>query len=589
MKQRAFLSRLGFVLGMGLAAAPALAGPTLLFDASSGQVLKQEEATRPWHPASTTKMMTAYVALKAVRAGRIGLETAIPVSKLAARQPRVKVYAKPGSSITLDNAMKVMMVKSANDIAYVIAEGVGGSVENFVSMMNAEARNLGMRTSNFTNPNGWHHPDQYTSARDLGVLAMALMREFPEYSDYWNIGAVQIGRAVLTNTNGLVGRYSGVTGFKTGFVCASGFNLVATAQRGGRTLVAVVMGALSGSERTVTASQLLDEGFGSWGGGSYTLGSLPGSGYSSPTNICSEVRRRGGGGALADDVDTTGPISAVLHSAWLSDNPMNERFVQPQAQTANVGGRTSSGRYALGPRAQFEPVLVSYGPTAGTANAPLAANAGGGRPATQVARTQPGSGAGTGTSQGTGLATGVAAAGAVAAGAVALRQSGTGTPANASVVDKPVSAAEQRRMALRAGGIPLPVTANALAPTGASGPAGTGPLRLQDGQAATVPLRPGAAAGIRGPVRPASPLVKPAAAAAKPETAKPAGTRTAQARPANPVAANPAGAKPQAKPATAKPAAASAAKPAVKPVASQTAKPAPKPAAKPKPVPANDE
>jgi D-alanyl-D-alanine carboxypeptidase len=193
----------------GFAAAPALAGPTLLFDAS------------------------------------IGLETAIPVSKLAARQPRVKVYAKPGSSITLDNAMKVMMVKSANDIAYVIAEGVGGTVENFVSMMNAEARNLGMRTSNFTNPNGWHHPDQYTSARDLGVLAMALMREFPEYSDYWNIGAVQIGRAVLTNTNGLVGRYSGVTGFKTGFVCASGFNLVATAQRGGRTLVAVVMGALS--------------------------------------------------------------------------------------------------------------------------------------------------------------------------------------------------------------------------------------------------------------------------------------------------------------------------------------------------------
>jgi D-alanyl-D-alanine carboxypeptidase len=562
MKLRALFSCPVFILACSLAA-PVQAGPTLLFDASSGQVIKQEEATRPWHPASTTKMMTAYVALKAVRAGRIGLETAIPVSKLAARQPRVKVYAKPGSSITLDNAMKVMMVKSANDIAYVIAEGVGGSVENFVAMMNAEARNLGMRTSNFTNPNGWHHPDQYTSARDLGVLAMALMREFPEYSDYWNIGAVQIGRAVLTNTNGLVGRYSGVTGFKTGFVCASGFNLVATAQRGGRTLVAVVMGALSGSERTVTASQLLDEGFGSWGGGSYTLSSLPGSGYSSPTNICSEVRRRGGGGALADDVDTTGPISAVLHSAWLSDNPMNERFIQPQAQTASVGGRTSSGRFSLGPRAQFEPVLVSYGPTSGTASAPLAANAGGGRPspgekpATQVART-------------TAPALPRAGAAAITAAAAAA--------AAAPVAEKPPTAAEQRRMALRAGGIPLPVSANALAATGDAANTGTGPLRLSGSQASTVPLRPGAAAGIRGPVRAPSPLIKPASTAAKPEqaksaAAKPGGTKTAQARPANPVATK----TTDKSKATAKP----TAKPQAQPVA--------KPVAKPKPVPANDD
>jgi D-alanyl-D-alanine carboxypeptidase len=542
---------------------PVMAGPSLLIDAASGQVLKADEATRPWHPASTTKMMTVYVALKAVRAGRIGLETAIPVSRLAASQPRVKVYAKPGSSITLDNAIKVMMVKSANDIAYVIAEGVGGNVGTFVQMMNNEARNLGMRTSNFTNPNGWHHPDQYTSARDLGVLAMALMREFPEYSDYWGIGAVQIGRAVLTNTNGLIGRYSGASGFKTGFVCASGFNLVATANRGGRTLIAIVMGALSGSERTVTASQLLDEGFSSWAGGGYSLNSLPGSGYSSPTNICSEVRRRGGGGALADDVDTTGPISAVMTSAWITDNPMNERFVLPQAQSASVGGRNSSGRITLGPRAQFEPIQISYGPTAGTANAPLAANATGAKPATQVART--------GSPSAAPIAGGVLAAGTIAADAVALR------PAT-SETDKPVSAAEQRRIALRNGGIPLPSSANAFAPTAPA--ASNGPLKLQGAAGAdasrTVPLRPGAAAGIRAPAKPAMAALTPAQQKASGKTLQ------GKATPIKPALAKPALAKPalakasQTKTVNAKPA---TAKPVIyKPVAS-----------KPKPVPANDD
>ncbi len=163
-------------------------------------MLQQDEATRPWHPASTTKIMTAYVALRAIQAGRIGLETPIPISKLAASQPRVKVYARAGQEITLDAALKVMMVKSANDIAYVIAEGVGGSVENFVAMMNAEARRLGMSQTRFTNPNGWHHPAQQTSARDLALLTMTILREFPQYRDYWGIGAVQIGGKVLQNT-----------------------------------------------------------------------------------------------------------------------------------------------------------------------------------------------------------------------------------------------------------------------------------------------------------------------------------------------------------------------------------------------------
>ena len=168
-----------FVFGLALIG-PASAGTSLVIDASSGAVLSSENASQPWHPASTTKMMTAYLALKAVREGRIGLETAIPASRLAASQPRVKVYIKAGQEVTLDNALRIMMVKSANDIAYVVAEGVGGDVPTFVSMMNAEAARLGMSDTHFVNPNGWHHPDQQVSARDLAILAMALMREFPD-------------------------------------------------------------------------------------------------------------------------------------------------------------------------------------------------------------------------------------------------------------------------------------------------------------------------------------------------------------------------------------------------------------------------
>lgn len=359
-----------------LATGTAQAGTSLVVDASSGQVLHNDGAGRAWHPASTTKMMTAYLALKAVKAGRIGLETAIPASALAAKQPRVKVYIKAGQEVTLDNALKIMMVKSANDISYVIAEGVGGNVPDFVNMMNAEATRLGMRDTRFANPNGWHHPQQQTSARDLAVLTMTMMREFPEYAGYWGIGAVQLGRQTLNNTNGLIGRYQGASGFKTGFVCASGFNVVATATRGGRTLIVIVLGALSGAERTVRASQLLDEAFGSWGGGQGTLASIP-SGYGGQApNICADVRARGGGGILADDADSAGAISYAPPAGGNEENGGRFATVLPvqQGRSAGVTQRGSSGRVTLGPRAQFNPLQVAFGRTSGSASAPIAAN-----------------------------------------------------------------------------------------------------------------------------------------------------------------------------------------------------------------------
>ena len=368
----------GLAFASALAALPALvpgaavAAPGIVADAYSGQVYFSEDATRHWHPASTTKMMTAYVALKLMRDGRVNRDTPLVASGLAARQRPAKVGIRAGEIITLDNALKVMMVKSANDIAYVIGENLGGSVEGFASMMNAEARRLGMNGSNFVNPNGWAHPNQYVTARDLAVLASSLLKEFPEYRSYWGIGAVQLGSRVMKNTNGLVGRYPGTSGMKTGFVCASGFNVVATANRGGKTLVAVVLGAGSGAERTVRASQLLDQGFSSWGGTGSTLSSMASSGYGSAPNICAELRRRGV--PLSDDWESDAAIVQTAHSNSESNNSVYDMLRPTPRGSGSVTRRSSSGRVVLGQRADFVPVAVYLGRAPGS-SAPVYARA----------------------------------------------------------------------------------------------------------------------------------------------------------------------------------------------------------------------
>ena len=234
--------------------------PYLVVDAGTGEVLEHHGAVRPWFPASTTKLMTVYVTFKAVKAGRIRLDTPIRVSRRAASQPPSKMGFKVGTELTLDDAVKIMMVKSANDIAVVVAEAVGGSVESFAAMMNAEARQLGMRRSRFVNPHGLPEPRQYTTARDMAVLARALLTDFPEYRDYLKIPAIKFGKTVMRNYNTLIGRYPGATGMKTGFICSSGYNLVASARRGDREVIAVVFGSRGGKVRGEQAAGLLNAG-----------------------------------------------------------------------------------------------------------------------------------------------------------------------------------------------------------------------------------------------------------------------------------------------------------------------------------------
>ncbi len=233
----------------------------LLIEADSGKVLYAENATYPWYPASLTKLMTAYVVLHGVKEGRFTLDSLFTVSQFASVQKPAKMGLPPGSQVTVDNALKMLMVRSANDIAVTIAENVSGSVENFADAMNAAAVHLGMTQSSFVNPNGMPAEDQISSARDLAILARALIREFPEYDYYWHVPAIRYGAKVTQNYNKLLGRYPGTDGMKTGFICASGFNLVATATRNDRRLIAVVLGASSSESRSVKAAQLLERGF----------------------------------------------------------------------------------------------------------------------------------------------------------------------------------------------------------------------------------------------------------------------------------------------------------------------------------------
>ena len=261
------------ILLFGLAAASLLATTAtrvqaeaqLLIEASTGKVLHAENATYPWYPASVTKLMTAYTTLRAIKEKKLGFNTLLTMSRNAVAQQPTKMGFKLGTTVTVDNALKMLMVKSANDIAVAIAEGVGGSLEGFADQMNANARRLGMSQSHFINPNGLPAENHVTSARDLGILARALIREFPEHDSYWHISSIRYGNRVLHNYNSLIDRYPGADGMKTGFICASGYNVVASATRNGRRLIAVVLGSYSGSVRAQKAAQLFERGFNSGG------------------------------------------------------------------------------------------------------------------------------------------------------------------------------------------------------------------------------------------------------------------------------------------------------------------------------------
>lgn len=280
---------LAFTVLLAALVRPAAATPALTMDVASGEVLYAQDATQPWFPASTTKLLTVYVALSAVRDHQLAMETPLVISARAHAEPPSKMGFPVGTQVTLDNALKMLMVRSANDIAVTIAEGIGGSVEGFADDMNQAAAKLGMRESHFVNPNGLPDTDHYSSARDMALVARALYAEFPEQSQLFNLGSLSLGREIIGNHNNLLGRYPGVDGMKTGFTCSAGFNIVASAFRDGRRIVVVVFGAPSVAARTAKVAALLDRGFAGVDRPIGSLASLPGANTGGPPDMRAQV------------------------------------------------------------------------------------------------------------------------------------------------------------------------------------------------------------------------------------------------------------------------------------------------------------
>jgi D-alanyl-D-alanine carboxypeptidase len=335
----------------------------LVVEADTGRVLEAENATVPWYPASVTKLMTAYVTLKAVKDGKITLDTLFTVSPVAASQSPSKMGFKPGTQVTVDNALKMMLVKSANDMAVVLAEGVGGSIDGFSGMMNQTAQKLGMTQSHYVNPNGLPADEQITSARDLAILARAIIKDLPEYEYFVHIPSIRFGRKITQNFNRLIGRYPGADGFKTGFICASGYNLVASATRDGKRLIAVVLGASSGTMRAVRAAQLLDRGFASNNGLSWirpslgTVDSLPPIDASPPNlrdEVCGGKRHK-----PASDEDD----AAIAGSVGSGNSSSSETGATMFLASGLQPPMPKTSEWLAASPAPSEPVAVYTGPT----------------------------------------------------------------------------------------------------------------------------------------------------------------------------------------------------------------------------------
>lgn len=230
-------------------------------DAQTGEVLYSSRSQVQWHPASLTKMMTLYQLFSALQRDKVSMNTQIRISRRAARQPPSKLGIRPGGSITVSAAIQALAIKSANDIAVAVAEKLAGSEMAFAKQMNRTARHLGMSDTNFRNASGLHHSQQVTTARDMAILSIALMRDFPQYYDYFSEPSFRYGKRTYRSHNRILKQYKGADGIKTGYIAKSGFNLAASAVRNDTRVVAVVLGANSSNHRSALMTRLLDTGF----------------------------------------------------------------------------------------------------------------------------------------------------------------------------------------------------------------------------------------------------------------------------------------------------------------------------------------
>ncbi len=256
-----FIAFLLIFLGLTLGGPACARYAAIVINADTGQVIHQNDATQRWYPASLTKVMTLYLTFDAIKAGRLDLHDMLTASKHASLMPRSKLGLLPGQRITVEQAIMAVATRSANDAAVMLAEHLGGSEERFADMMTAKARQMDMSASSFENASGLPNEGQISSARDLALLSLNLINDFPEYYHYFSATEFHYKGRVLPNTNRILQSYPDADGLKTGFTCGSGFNLIASAKRNGQRVIGVLLGAHSSQERFQQMEHLLDLGF----------------------------------------------------------------------------------------------------------------------------------------------------------------------------------------------------------------------------------------------------------------------------------------------------------------------------------------
>ncbi len=260
---RSIFASLAFFAGAALVALPAQAAPYagLVVDAGTGKVLYQENAYALRHPASLTKMMTLYMVFDAIQRGKLRPNQRLKVSKSAAARPPSKLGLRAGSTITVQEVIYGLVTKSANDAAAVIAEALGKTESGFATKMTRKARRLGMKQTTFRNASGLPNKRQVTTAWDMYRLGLALQRDFPQYYHFFSTPNFYYKNRTFGNHNHLLKNYPGTDGIKTGYIRASGFNLVASVKRGNRRIIGVVFGGRSAKTRDAHMRDLLDRGF----------------------------------------------------------------------------------------------------------------------------------------------------------------------------------------------------------------------------------------------------------------------------------------------------------------------------------------
>ncbi|WP_312166460.1 serine hydrolase [Phenylobacterium sp.] len=348
----------------------------VVVDAKTGEVMYAKRADSPRYPASITKVMTLYLAFEALAAGRIQLDDPVVISPRAAAQAPTKLGLRPGESLTVEQAMQALAIKSANDIAVALAEKLGGSESRFAAMMTLRAEELGMRNTRFVNASGLPDSRQISTARDIAILSRAVMRDYPQYYKLFSQQSFTFRGVTMRNHNGLLGRMPGVDGLKTGYTNASGYNIAVSAVRDNRRLITVVLGAPSTAIRNNNAEDLILTGF----------------------DVMAR-RERGENITVAQNLfepEPTGPIvrpsieqgdneqdglKIVLASATPSPAASRTKIVEPSKSAAGKGGKWSVqvGAFKTKADAKEQLALVSkrFGKHFNAANGDVGAKVGG--------------------------------------------------------------------------------------------------------------------------------------------------------------------------------------------------------------------